>query len=343
MSATGDLVPPALRTLPPRPRVLRGVPAGALVLLALTVVGLLLAAVERPTEALAPTTAAAPTPALTTLGVGAIPVLGDPVRDLTVWYSDRVADANRAALRNLQGQLLTPIDPLTDAVTRTLYGPMVLITLPLLTFGGLVLGFLVMTSRTSGENAYAVRSITPRFVVATMLAILGIFLASVLAQFTSALDGAMIGVSLPAGSVGNPTTWPSAGGVFAVLAHGGFDPSVGQGPDNWNDGAWQPRAAAGDRRTPMPRRLRLAGDRSGHDRLAPGPGGRARGALRLDDHLRPVQHRGAPAPRSVGGPTHRGGHGRPAGPGGRGRGDDAGAAARADPGRARGAAGPRAP
>jgi len=114
----------------------------------------------------------------------------------------------------------------------------VLVTLPLLTFGGIVLGFLIMTSRTSGEGAYAARSTTPRYIAAAVLAILGIFLASVLAQFTAALDGAMIGVSLPAGSVGGPALWPSGGGVFAVLAQGGFDPSAGQGPDNWNDGAW---------------------------------------------------------------------------------------------------------
>ena len=48
--------------------------------------------------------------------IGDIPILGDPVRDLTVWYSDRVRDANRAALDNLRGQLLTPIDPLHDTV-----------------------------------------------------------------------------------------------------------------------------------------------------------------------------------------------------------------------------------
>ena len=45
-------------------------------------------------------------------------VLGDPVRDLTVWYSDRVRDANRAALDNLRGQLLTPIDPLNEFIEQ---------------------------------------------------------------------------------------------------------------------------------------------------------------------------------------------------------------------------------
>ena len=239
MPTTGGLVPRAPRALPTRPRALRGVPPGALAMLALAALGLLLAAAGRPGGAPTAAAGAAPAPTLaTTAAVGAIPLIGDPVRDLTVWYSDRVADANRAALDNLRGQLLTPVDPLADRVTRTLYGPMVLVTLPLLTFGGLVLGFLIMTSRTSGENAYAVRSTSPRYIAAAVLAILGIFLASVLAQFTSALDAAMIGVALPAGSVGGPSAWPSAGGVFAVLAQGGFDPSVGQGPDNWNDGAW---------------------------------------------------------------------------------------------------------
>ena len=170
--------------------------------------------------------------------VGDIPIIGDPVRDLTVWYSDRVRDANRAALDNLRGQLLTPIDPLADTVTRTLYGPMVLITIPLLTFGGLILGYLIMVSRTSGESAYAARSVAPRFVVAATLAILGIFLVSVIAEFVAALDAAMVGVALPTAAVGGPAGWPSSGGVFTVLQQGGFDPRVAQGPDNWNSGSW---------------------------------------------------------------------------------------------------------
>jgi hypothetical protein len=249
MLTTGGLAPHALRTPTSPPRMLRAVPAGARAMLALSVLGMLLAGARLAAPAPVATSAAAPAPsteagsapapvAATASAVGAIPGLVDPVRDLTVWYSDRVADANRAALDNLRGQLLTPVDPLTDGVTRTLYGPMVLITLPLLTFGGIVLGFLIMTSRTSGEGAYAARSTTPRYIAAAVLAILGIFLASVLAQFTAALDGAMVGVALPAGSVGGPAAWPSGGGVFAVLAQAGFDPSSGQGPDNWNDGAW---------------------------------------------------------------------------------------------------------
>ena len=213
-------------------------PRAALVLLALAVVGLGLAVIER----VAPSPVPVPPAPLESIAgdppIGDIPILGDPVRDLTVWYSDRVRDANRAALDNLRGQLLTPIDPLNDKVTRTLYGPMVLITIPLLTFGGLILGYLIMVSRTSGESAYAARSVAPRFVVGATLAILGIFLVSVIAQFVAALDAAMVGVALPATAVGGPAGWPSTGGVFLVLQQGGFDPKVAQGPDNWNSGAW---------------------------------------------------------------------------------------------------------
>ncbi len=115
---------------------------------------------------------------------------------------------------------------------------MVLITIPLLTFGGLILGYLIMVSRTSGETAYAARSVAPRFVVGATLAILGIFLVSVITQFVAALDAAMVGVALPESAVGDAAGWPSTGGVFAVLAQGGFDPRVAQGPDNWNSGAW---------------------------------------------------------------------------------------------------------
>ena len=238
MLTTGGLVPPALQTPAPRSLPTWRVPRAALVLLALAVVGLGLAVIERAVPSPAP----APPALLVAIAgdppTGNIPIIGDPVRDLTVWYSDRVRDANRAALDNLRGQLLTPIDPLNDTVTRTLYGPMVLITIPLLTFGGLILGYLIMVSRTSGESAYAARSVAPRFVVAATLAILGIFLVSVIAEFVAALDAAMVGVALPPDAVGGPEGWPSSGGVFLVLQQGGFDPQVPQGPDNWNSGAW---------------------------------------------------------------------------------------------------------
>jgi hypothetical protein len=238
MLTTGGLVPPTLQTPKLASAATWRVPRAALVLLVLAVVGLGLAAIERVAPSPVPVP---PAPLVTIAGdppVGDIPIIGDPVRDLTVWYSDRVRDANRAALDNLRGQLLTPIDPLNDKVTRTLYGPMVLITIPLLTFGGLILGYLIMVSRTSGESAYAARSVAPRFVVAATLAILGIFLVSVIAEFVAALDAAMVGVALPTAAVGGPAGWPSTGGVFTVLQQGGFDPKVAQGPDNWNSGSW---------------------------------------------------------------------------------------------------------
>ena len=115
---------------------------------------------------------------------------------------------------------------------------MLVIAIPLLTFGGLALGYLIMVSRTTGESAYTARSVTPRFVVAATLSILGIFLVSVLAQFVTATDMAMIGVAIPGNAVGGPNAWPAAGGVFQVLQNGGFDPHIAEGPNNWNDGAW---------------------------------------------------------------------------------------------------------
>lgn len=207
-----------------------------LVLVATFGFGLALLGLTRPVAVVPTPTPVAP--AADGAPVGSIPILGDPVRDLTVWYSDRVRDANKAALDNLRGQLLTPIDPLNDKVTRTLYGPMVLVTIPILTFGGIILGYLIMVSGTTGHTAYEARSVAPRYVVGATLAILGIFLVSVITQFVAALDTAMIGVAVPASAVGGPAGWPSTGGVFTVLQNGGFDPQVPQGPDNWNSGAW---------------------------------------------------------------------------------------------------------
>jgi hypothetical protein len=173
-----------------------------------------------------------------TLPRGDLPIIGDPIRDLTVWYSNRVSDATGAGLQNLRGHFLSPLDPLADPAVKDLYGKMLVITIPLLTFGGLALGYLIMISRTSGESAYTARSVTPRFVMGATLAILGIFLVSVLAQFVTATDMAMVGVSIPGNAVGGPDGWPATGGVFQVLQSGGFDPHVAEGPDNWNDGAW---------------------------------------------------------------------------------------------------------
>ncbi len=211
----------------------------ALVLVAVALAGVAIAMLGHSTWA----ASAATSPPLTTAPsavqpVGDIPFIGDPIRDLTIWWSDRLSDANRAALGGLRGDFLTPLDPATDSVVRDLYGKILLITIPLLTMGGAVLGYLIMTSRTSGESAYTARAVTPRFVVGATLSVLGIFLVSVFAQFVTATDLAMVQVAIPANAVGGPDAWPSAGGVFAVLQNASFDPRIAQGPANWNDGAW---------------------------------------------------------------------------------------------------------
>jgi len=190
-----------------------------------------------------PSAPARPTPALIEsraahLPAGELPIIGDPIADLTTWYAQRVSDANRAAVTNLAGTFLTPVDPMADPSTTDLYGRILVVTIPLLTLGGLVLGYLVMTAQTSGESAYAVRSITPRFVVGATLSILGIYLVSLLAQFVAALAEAMVASSVSTTTVGDASQWPAAGGVFEVLQRGGFDPRIGEGPDNWNSGAW---------------------------------------------------------------------------------------------------------
>lgn len=172
------------------------------------------------------------------LPVGDLPIIGDPIRDLTIWWSNRLTDANRAGLDSLRGRALTPIDPMADDVVKTLYGKILLITIPLLTLGGMILGYLIMTSRTTGESAYTARAVTPRFVVGATLSVLGIFLASVFAQFVIATDLAMVGVAIPGNAVGGSDAWPASGGVFQVLQNASFDPRVTEGPNNWNSGAW---------------------------------------------------------------------------------------------------------
>ena len=170
---------------------------------------------------------------------GDLPIIGDPIRDLTIWWSNRLSDANRAALGSLAGKQMTPIDPMADDVVKELYGKILLVTIPLLTLGGMILGYLIMTSRASGESAYTARAVTPRFVVGATLSILGIFLVSVFAQFVIASDLAMVGVAIsPEGAVGGSDAWPASGGVFQVLQNAGFDPRVTEGPNNWNTGAW---------------------------------------------------------------------------------------------------------
>ncbi len=211
----------------------------ALLLVAVALIGVALAVLGHSTWAAPP--AASPTVTTSPSGtqpVGDIPFIGDPIRDLTIWWSDRLSDANRAALGGLQGDFLTPLDPASDSVVKDLYGKILLITIPLLTMGGAVLGYLIMTSRTSGESAYTARAVTPRFVVGATLSVLGIFLVSVFAQFVTATDLAMVQVAIPGSAVGGPDAWPAAGGVFAVLQNASFDPRIAQGPANWNDGAW---------------------------------------------------------------------------------------------------------
>lgn len=200
--------------------------------LGLTVTGTSPDVSDRPIQAPLLEPEAAPLPR------GELPIIGDPIRDLTIWYAQRVSDANRAAVENLRGDFLTPTDPMSDEATTELYGKMLVITIPLLTLGGLVLGYLIMVARTTGESAYAVRAVTPRFVVGAVLSICGIFLVSVLAQFVIATDLAMVGVSLRPEAVGNADEWPAGGGVFMVLQRAGFDPRIGEGPANWNSGAW---------------------------------------------------------------------------------------------------------
>jgi hypothetical protein len=172
------------------------------------------------------------------VSAGDLPIIGDPIRDLTIWWSNRLSDANRASLNSLAGRQMTPIDPMADDVVMDLYGKILLVTIPLLTLGGMILGYLIMTSRTTGESAYTARAVTPRFVVGATLSVLGIFLVSVFVQFVVATDLAMVGVAVPAGAVGEPNAWPAAGGVFQVLQNAGFDPRITEGPNNWNTGAW---------------------------------------------------------------------------------------------------------
>jgi len=191
--------------------------------------------------AAAPATTAPPR--LTSVPVGPprgeLPIIGDPIRDLTIWWSTRLSDASRAGLSSLAGRYLTPIDPLADEVVKSLYGKILTIAIPLLTLGGLVLGYLIMTARTSGESAYSARSVTPRFVTGATLSVLGIFLVSVFVQFVIATDTAMVNVAIaPPDAVGAADAWPASGGVFAVLQNASFDPRIPEGPNNWNSGAW---------------------------------------------------------------------------------------------------------
>src|SRR6266540_4300774 len=237
MATISRLRPPVLQELFQRAASAQVAPA-ALLLLAMAFGGLGLNVLGRSSSmpeipATVPETEAADLPR------GDLPIIGDPIRDLTIWWSNRLTDANRAGLDSLRGRAFTPIDPMADDVVKNLYGKILLITIPLLTLGGMILGYLIMTSRTTGESAYAARSVTPRFVVGATLSVLGIFLVSVFAQFVIATDLAMVGVAItPQGAVGGSDAWPASGGVFAVLQNASFDPRIPEGPNNWNDGAW---------------------------------------------------------------------------------------------------------
>ena len=226
-------------SLPQDPRDARArVAPVALLALVLALGGLGLAVVGRSPTPPEQTLPAPLEPEAAAVPRGELPIIGDPIRDLTIWYAQRVSDANRAAVDNLTGRFLSPVDPLADQATTDLYGKILVITIPLLTLGGLVLGYLIMNARASGESAYGVRAVTPRFVVGATLSILGIYLVSLLAQFVTATNLAMVATSVSTDAVGNPEQWPGSGGVFLVLQRGGFDPRIGEGPDNWNAGAW---------------------------------------------------------------------------------------------------------
>ncbi len=93
---------PTLRRLEGIPPVRFGASWVAFALVALALAGLGLAAMARPPaapESIAPTV---PEIGVTPLPRGDLPIIGDPIRDLTVWYSNRVSDANRASLENHQ-------------------------------------------------------------------------------------------------------------------------------------------------------------------------------------------------------------------------------------------------
>jgi hypothetical protein len=227
-----DLI--GLERLRPRP-----MPRAVVLLIALGVLGLALWLAGRLDATTATQTQAPPPPSATsTAGQGDIPFIGDPIHSLTLWYSNMISDACRADLGNMKGDFLTPLDPMSDGTVTHLYGQILLLTIPLITLGGLILGYLIMVSRTTGESTYTVRAVTPRFVVGATLSVLGIFLVSTLAQFVAATDLAMVQVSIPGNAVGGPDAWPASGGVFQVLQNGGFDSNINQGPNNWNTGAW---------------------------------------------------------------------------------------------------------
>jgi len=101
------------------------------------------------------------------------------------WWSNRLSDANRAGLGSFAGRQMTPIDPTADDVVKGLYGKILLITIPLLTLGGMILGYLIITSRTTGESVYTAPAVTPRFVVGATLSVFVTFLQMVNAALSA--------------------------------------------------------------------------------------------------------------------------------------------------------------
>src|ERR1700693_3523966 len=100
------LLPKALLRPTPSPSV--SPLAVLLVVLALAGIG---GALLRP-AGIAPATPSPAPIAVPGLPRGDLPIIGDPIRDLTIWWSNRLTDANRAGLDSLRGRALTPIDPI---------------------------------------------------------------------------------------------------------------------------------------------------------------------------------------------------------------------------------------
>ncbi len=229
----GGRLPKYVQELPAR----QGATRVAVVLVVLAFIGLALATAH----AMMP---APPKPAVATTTAqdvgGGLPIIGDPVHDMTVWYSDRVHDANSSAVDGLKGTFLTPVDPLNDKAVTTLYGKMVIVALPILILLAIAVGVMIMTARSSGQGSYSARAMAERYIVGALLMGLGVFMISLASQLVTAVDQGMIEMGLPSGSVGGSDVWPTGGGVFHVLQlthFDSYDPQGGAGYA-WNTGAW---------------------------------------------------------------------------------------------------------
>jgi len=122
----------AIERLKPRP-----ITRAALVPLALGLIGLALWLAGHLIGPATPAQTSAPAaPSLTsTAGQGDIPFIGDPIHDLTIWYSNMISFACQADIGNLKGHFLTPLDPMSDQTVIHLYGQILLITIRLITMG----------------------------------------------------------------------------------------------------------------------------------------------------------------------------------------------------------------